>query len=409
MSTTPPPTSVPRSGTAPNAAPDTVLGTAAHTGLGTVPNTVPSTVRGRPEQPRPQHVAGFLYAGIWVLFLAVPLVAAWFSTAETHWRIIAVAATLAFGVVYLWFAWHFFSCPEQIATRRLFLACSALGVIAALSIPGIGPWFGAFTTFIAALVIYTRPPLVGIPIGVLIWAAPTVTGYLLAAEPVFWIIGGPGIGMLFVIIFRITEYYDERDREQAESLRHAEERDRIARDVHDVLGHSLTVLTVKAQLARRLIDADQDKARAELAEIEQISRQALGEVRSTVTRLKSPHLPMELDVARDTLESAGITPVLQASEDAADSPVLAWALREAVTNVVRHSQASRCEIVLTPQLLRVADDGVGVGSSREGNGLRGLRERAKTAGAGVVVGRAYPELEGTSPERPGTQIEVRLP
>ncbi len=380
VSTTPPPTSVPPA--------DSVPGTA--------------------ERPRYQHVAGFLYAGIWVVFLAVPLIAVWFSTAETHWRIIAVAATLAFGVVYLWFAWHFFSCTEQIATRRLFLACSALGVIAALSIPGIGPWFGAFTTFIAALVIYTRPPLLGIPIGVLIWAAPTLAAYLLAAEPVFWIIGGPGIGMLFVIIFRITEYYDERDREQAESLRQAEEQDRIARDVHDVLGHSLTVLTVKAQLARRLIDTDQEKASAELAEMEQISRQALSEVRSTVTRLKSPQLPGELEVARDTLESAGITAVIHSTEGAADSRVLAWALREAVTNAVRHSQASQCAIALTSQLLSVADDGVGVGTSREGNGLRGLRERAKAAGASVIVGRAYPDLEGTTPERPGTQIEVRL-
>ncbi|WP_022873541.1 sensor histidine kinase [Nesterenkonia alba] len=362
---------------------------------------------------RTQHIAGFLYAGVWIVFLAVPVIAIYYSQAAIGWRVLAGISVVLFAVLYLWSAWRWFTEEPTSAPSwsHLWASQLVLGLIAAVSMPAIGPWVVAFTPYLAALIIYTRSPRVGIPIGVLIWAVPSLLALIWADFDPLWIAAGPGIGMGFIVAMRLTEYYEDRDRRRAETLRAAEDRDRIARDVHDVLGHSLTVLSIKAQLARRLMEAEPDRARAELDDIERISRESLTQVRSTVSRLKAPQLPGELDVARSTLASAGIQAEIHrelGDTDRDSHRLLAWVLREAVTNVVRHSEASRCAITVTPNRLQVADDGLGLGTSREGNGLRGVRERAQRNGARVVLGRAFPELEGTSAERPGTRVEVAL-
>lgn len=374
-----------------------------------------------PDRSRGQQLAGFIYASVWVLFLAVPIIAVVNSGAALGWKILAVGATVLFAVVYLRLAWRWFTedCVEEVleagtgepSSRALIASQLLLASIGALSLPAIGVWTVAYTPYMAALVVYTRPPRIGIPVGVLVWALPSAAAMFWTGFSNLWIAAGPGIGMLFVTAMRITEYYEEQGRDQAEALRRAEERDGIARDVHDVLGHSLTVLSIKAQLAHRLLEVDPARAREEVEQIDLLARESLGQVRSTVTRLKAPALPGELEVARTALEAAQILPVIR--QDPSDEKmavdhhgVLAWALREAVTNVLRHSGASRCEVELQPGRLRVADDGAGLGESPEGNGLRGLRERAARCGARVVIGRAYPDLEGAAPDRPGTQVEV---
>lgn len=354
---------------------------------------------------------GMLYAAIWLVFLVVPVIGIFIEGAALGWKILGLVAVALFGITYIWLIWRGFvkhGEPRDPGNGELIVGVAALVFLAALAIPAAGPWVTAFTPFMAAQIIFTRSPAVGIPIGLLIWGIPSVAAYILAGGVSFWIMAGPGMAIIFVIVIRITEFYEDKDRHRAQELRQAEERDQIARDVHDILGHSLTVLSVKAQLARRLIDADPDRARAELEAIEELTRESLSQVRSTVTRLKAPHLPGELDVAASTLESADITSRISSSLEGDGPPVLAWALREAITNVVRHSGATQCEISIGADRLRVVDDGVGLGETREGNGLRGLRERAKQADASVVTGRAYPELEGTTPERPGTMLEVRL-
>ncbi len=174
-----------------------------------------------------------------------------------------------------------------------------------------------------------------------------------------------------------------------EQLAVTAERDRVARDVHDVLGHSLTVVTVKAQLAERLVEADPERARAELVEVQQLARQALAEIRATVRGLRSTALEDELLVAADALASAGIAADLPDDPEVLDPrhrTTAAWALREAVTNVVRHSGAGHCEVVLAPGAIEVRDDGAGVASAPEGGGLRGLRERAAAGGGSLEVG-----------------------
>jgi two-component system sensor histidine kinase DesK len=202
---------------------------------------------------------------------------------------------------------------------------------------------------------------------------------------------------------RIFFELDERSEVARAELALVAERDRVARDVHDVLGHSLTALSIKAELAGRLIDVDPVRARQELESIQETARQALAEVRSTVGGLRAANLDAELAAAPRVLADAGIETRLLgtvADTDPRHRTLLAWVLRESVTNVVRHARASRVSIELTPTGLVVADDGTGfeVDGGREGNGLRGMRERVSAAGGTVRLTGGH-----------GTRVEVVLP
>ena len=177
----------------------------------------------------------------------------------------------------------------------------------------------------------------------------------------------------------------------------AGERARLARDLHDVLGHSLTTITVKAGLARRLLerDAPTDRVLAEVRDAEDLSRRALADIRATVSAQRRASLAAELVSARAVLRAAGIEPDLPGAVDdvAADlEEPLAYVLREGVTNVVRHSGARRCTVRLGPRWLEVRDDGPSGdgGPSRDGrrpgNGLTGLAERMAAVGGTVAAG-----------------------
>jgi two-component system sensor histidine kinase DesK len=170
---------------------------------------------------------------------------------------------------------------------------------------------------------------------------------------------------------------------QVASLAAAEERARLARDLHDVLGHSLTVVAVKSELAGRLVALDPQRAVAEIADIEALAREALADLRAAVSGYRDVDLDSELVAARTALDAAGITahlPLDAAPADARLRPLLAWVLREGVTNVIRHSGATEVWVEITSRGLTVRDNGTrAVGP--EGNGLTGLRERAAAAGA----------------------------
>lgn len=180
-------------------------------------------------------------------------------------------------------------------------------------------------------------------------------------------------------------------REKVAELAVAEERVRMARDLHDVLGHSLTTITVKAGLARRLLEAgERDRAVAEVTDVERLGRQVLTEVRATVSAQREASLPAELASAHAVLAAAGITAVLpQAVDDVVPRyrEPFAYVLREAITNVVRHSGARRCEVRLGPSWLEVCDDGGGGEPNGSGHGLAGLRERLAPLGGTVEAGR----------------------
>ncbi len=161
------------------------------------------------------------------------------------------------------------------------------------------------------------------------------------------------------------------------------ERSRIARDLHDLLGHSLTTITVKAGLARRLGEhGDTERALAEIAEVEQLTRRTLGDVRAAVSAHREVTVAGELATAREVLRASGIVgelPPTVAESDPVLSELFGWVVREGVTNVVRHSRAEHVTITLEPRAIEIVDDGRG-GGNGAGNGLRGLRERAEAAG-----------------------------
>ena len=188
------------------------------------------------------------------------------------------------------------------------------------------------------------------------------------------------------------------------------ERSRIARDLHDLLGHSLTTITVKAGLARRLAERGEDaKARTEITEVEQLSRRTLGDVRAAVAGHREVTLTGELATAREVLRAAGIVAELPGSTDVVDadlSEVFGWVVREGVTNVVRHSRAGHCRIELGPRRLEIGDDGRG-GVVGAGHGLTGLRERLAAAGGTLTAtaGLAGFTLRAEVPERQSGALE----
>jgi len=192
--------------------------------------------------------------------------------------------------------------------------------------------------------------------------------------------------------------------DEIEHLATVAERERIARDLHDVLGHTLSVIILKSELAGKLMDRDPQRAGNEIREVEQISRQALSEVRDAIRGYRSQGLPAELAKAKATLETAGVSVKCEAAKlalPAMHESVLSMAVREAVTNVVRHAQARNCSMRLGQRNgschLEIEDDGRG-GAHSEGNGLRGMRERVEMLGGTL-----------TRDFQAGTRITINLP
>jgi two-component system, NarL family, sensor histidine kinase DesK len=174
--------------------------------------------------------------------------------------------------------------------------------------------------------------------------------------------------------------------EEIEHLAKVAERERIARDLHDVLGHTLTLISVKSTLAGKLLDKDLVKAKSEIADIEKVSREAMAEIRNTLRGYSSYKLSEELQRAQSALESAGVavnTDSIEVPLTPAQESVAALIMREAVTNVVRHAQAQHCSLRVARNdgtcVLEIQDDGCG-GFANEGNGLRGMRERVEALG-----------------------------
>ena len=171
------------------------------------------------------------------------------------------------------------------------------------------------------------------------------------------------------------------------------ERERIARDVHDVLGHSLTIVNLKAELASKLVETNTPAAQEQMRQVAQLSRQALAEVHSTVTRLRVPDLEGEILASSRALETAGIQANLPDATTAANiagmnSSLFSWALRETVTNIVRHSHATYATVRLNPTGLEVIDNGIGIGDAPCKSGLIGLRTRIEDAGGTLTLGNA---------------------
>jgi two-component system, NarL family, sensor histidine kinase DesK len=183
-------------------------------------------------------------------------------------------------------------------------------------------------------------------------------------------------------------------REELARLAVNEERLRFARDLHDLLGHSLSLITLKSELAGRLLPNAPEKAASEVHDIEGVARQALREVREAVAGYRQPTLDEELAGAAEMLEAAGIA--CRIENEAGQLPgatdaVLAWTVREGTTNVIRHSRARYCRIVLAREgegiYAEITDDGQGKGNTEaKGSGLSGLAERVASLAGDVEAG-----------------------
>lgn len=256
-------------------------------------------------------------------------------------------------------------------------------------------YFGAYVTAVAATLIawrHARIVIVAVAIGALglslLQNDMFGTVMALMAFAIGWGIGSS-------IDHESTKERLRRAEERTAVLAVAAERERIGRDLHDILGHSLTTIAVKADLAGRLVGRNDEAARTEVDSLAVIARQALADVRATAANMREVRLTSELASARSVLDAAGIehiTPTATPVLDDERSELFGWVLREAMTNVVRHSGASRCIIACTDQVLSVADNGRGMGrgggrtpTGRPGSGLAGLRHRVEEAGGTLTL------------------------
>jgi two-component system sensor histidine kinase DesK len=336
----------------------------------------------------------------WLIY-SVPFVAGAFhrslSAAETAAMLLAyvvfLAAYLAGYVVRGW---------------RLYALVAIVDVIGA-AFSARNPGATCFWIYGAAMLGQLRPTRhAAIALGGQVLIGTTVTAVL--GMPAWYYLMSAVIATLVGAVTIQAAVNDDRNatlrlaQEEVERLAKVAERERIARDLHDVLGHTLSVIVLKSELARKLVSRDAARAAQEIEEVERIARDGLAEVRTAITGYRSSGVQAEMEHVRKALSDAGIDATVDAHPvplDPAQDTALSLALREAATNVIRHSAATRCHIRFYARdgsvLMEVEDDGRG-GAAPFGHGLTGMRERIQALGG--VLQRETDH---------GTRLHIRLP
>lgn len=363
----------------------------------------PDSILGYTRGAQPPHKAwrfalANLVWGVWIVL--VPL------QNSMSWRTWGPPTALSYAL----FLWLFLR-AYSVSWRQLKGYVAAIGALGFVLSP-INP--GALTYVIYACVFTgfafrSMRTSIGVMLGIL--AAYTVEALwlgwswpvILSVEMWALVIGGMNL------MYRSKGQADARLRLSHEEVRRlgaTAERERIGRDLHDLLGHTLSLVALKSELAARLVERDVVAAGREMREVERVAREALAEVRAAVSGLRAPQLLAELASARLLLETAGI--MVDSCTDIADLPpamdaALAMVLREAATNILRHAQATRVVIHLEREAkhvrLCIEDDGCG-GVLREGNGLNGMRERLHALGGALRI---------EAPGERGTRLCAELP
>ncbi|GGL12091.1 sensor histidine kinase [Mangrovihabitans endophyticus] len=354
---------------------------------------------------------GWLLAAIWLFYLTDTVLTLWHQ--DVAWiRYLGLAAVAAFAGVYLFLVRM--ARPLRYGVRppgfagRAAAGVAVLLVLFALQIPGAGFRALSCLVYIAAFGMAALP----LPAGILLAALLGTGAEVLASVVPGWQDNGYGLavvlGSLATWGVRLATERQQRlssAQQEIADLAVQNERARIAADLHDILGHSLTVVTVKAELAQRLLDVDPGRARKELSDLEALARDALADVRSTAMGVRGMSLPGEIAAARAALAAANVEADLPGAADEVPSrnrELFAWTIREAVTNIVRHSKATHARVHLNPGSVEIVDDGVGrAAADAGGQGLAGLRRRADAAGAHLTVG----ERDG----QPGFRVRVEVP
>ncbi|MFF4355438.1 sensor histidine kinase [Streptomyces sp. NPDC001604] len=310
---------------------------------------------------------------------------------------------LAFNSLYIYVATRSFVKEKRKATSTRV----ALALMAAITCGLAGGYGGSWLLFFPLLGLATGAALRGEHLR---WAGLAVTALAAAVSAIHEGWNGLNIAyaawistMVTAAILSLSEAVREL-RAAREKLAHQaveKERLRFSRDLHDLLGHTLSVIVVKSEAARRLAPGNLDAALTQIGDIESVGRQALTEIREAVTGYREGSLATELDRARSALSAAAVEPVVRrtgAPLAPQTEALLGWVVREAVTNVVRHAGATRCEITVhsSPERvsLTVADNGEGVPSTPSspplpgigGTGLKGLTERLAAAGGSLQAG-----------------------
>ncbi|WP_263380999.1 sensor histidine kinase [Granulicella paludicola] len=393
--------------------------------MSTTPSNIP---------PNRRNVAWLWFAYVGFIFID-PI----FDPSLALWTI-TLAAVAVFALIFT----LYMRCDENEASPRRYWLIAATFVLGLLVFPfnGGGSTFFIYTAaFLPFTISSTRRVL-------LLFLAESLIilgeGQLVRQHLVFvgagMHVGWPNIfiaSLLLLIIGVANIFFAEQKRftqaqlRASHALRDAQdqnlalaavaERERIARDLHDVLGHTLSVITLKAELAGRLIERDPARAAAEIADVERLARTSLSEVREAITGYRARGLAAEIEAARRTLDAAGVTLLLTEEQGAPgpdsrtwDGPtknltpteetVLSLALREAVTNIVRHAHATTCTLHFvapadtTLRRLIIEDNGLSPTPPREGNGLRGMRARIESIGGNLALESG-----------PGTRLLITLP
>jgi two-component system, NarL family, sensor histidine kinase DesK len=329
------------------------------------------------------------------------------------WRDVGLVALAGFAVLYLATTnllrsiRHGGGLRTRQFTVQVWLGLVGLLLLFGLQIPGAG------SHALPCLVYIACTAMMGLPIyqGVAVALVLGVCAELLTVVVPGWTGDGYGLAVLLgsAATWGLRLAVERQVRLQAAQRELADlavqnERSRIAADLHDILGHSLTVVAVKAELAQRLLDVDLVRARKELEDLEALARDALTDVRATALGVRGISLPGEIAAARAALAAANVRAELPGAADDVPSrnrELFAWTIREAVTNIVRHSNARHAEVRLSPAVVEILDDGVGGSPTGDGQGLRGLRRRAEELGARITI--------GCRDDEPGFRVRVEVP
>jgi two-component system, NarL family, sensor histidine kinase DesK len=276
----------------------------------------------------------------------------------------------------------------------VWMPLAMLAVFAAYAVIG-GEGSMMLLIYLAVAVVSFHPPYISIPVVVALCAVsillpPQVDSW---DEPDLHYSYAASIALVSLVVYgsrRITASDMALLQAQSEVRRLAKEQERmrIGRDLHDILGHSLTTVVVKSELAQRLVPIDPDQAATEMGEVAALARQSLADVRSTVAGYREMSLAGELATAREVLRAAGIEAELPSTVESVPGDrreLFGWVVREGVTNAVRHSRARHVTVRFLDRGIEVVDDGVGAVAAM-GTGLRGLTERVAAAGGRLTAG-----------------------
>lgn len=383
----------------------------------------PDWTFGKPPSTRRERFGAAAGPSIFLFFLFEPVSEAFDTSRPGWWRALVIAVVVGYALSYTVVLARGNTHNLGHRQRVVWIAWLALFPIALAVL--LGPSALIYSTYVITSAMMCLPRNAGMLV-----AGGFVLGLGVSSRIVnggidwsnVWVLVVLALAMFaFIALVSAIRQLKKAQVEMAK-MAVAEERSRLARDLHDVLGHSLTTITVKAGLARRVLEtsADRERAIAEVRDVEELARQAMAEVRATVSGYRTPSLAAELVGARAALQAAGIAADLPHAVDnvtAGLREAFAYVVREGVTNVIRHSGATRCEVRFGENSVEVRDNGRACGDtvsrSREnggGHGLTGLAERL-AAVEGTIDAGPLPEggfllkVSAKTPVKPKTSLD----